>query len=77
MSATLIDLTLVNNPDGIYSHEVLEIGILDHNLIYVGKKLAHVRVLKKFNERSFLEELSSISWKYANTFIDPNDSWLV
>lgn len=86
MSATQIDLILVNNPDGIYDQGVLEIGISDHNLIYVVKKLAHakgqriskeVRNFKNFNERLFLEELSSIPWEYVNNFNDQNDSWLV
>ena len=61
----------MNNPDGIYDQGVLEIGISDHNLIYVVKKLAHakgqwiskeVRNFKNFNERLFLEELSGIPW---------------
>ena len=86
LSATQIDLIVVNNPDGIYDQVVLEIGISDHNLIYVVKKLAHakgqqiskeVRNFKNFNERLFLEELSGIPWDYVNNFNDPNDSWLV
>ena len=77
---------LVNNPDGIYSHGALEIGISDHNLIYVVKKLAHVkgqriskevRNFENFNERLFLEQLSSILWEYADNFNDPNDSWVI
>ncbi|CAB3985229.1 Hypothetical predicted protein, partial [Paramuricea clavata] len=36
-----------------------------------------VRNFKHFNERLFLEDLSSIPWEYANNFNDPNDSWFV
>ncbi|CAB4019923.1 Hypothetical predicted protein, partial [Paramuricea clavata] len=36
-----------------------------------------VQNFKHFNERLFLEDLSSIPWEYANNFNDPNDSWFV
>ncbi len=47
-SATQIDLILANNPESISNHGVIEIGISDHSLIYVVKKLAPLKLLFVF-----------------------------
>ena len=72
-SATQIDLILLNNPESISNFGVIELGISDHSLIYVVKKLvpskgqrkcSEIRNFKNFNERLFLAVLSAIPWEY-------------
>ena len=85
-SATPIDLILLNNPESISNFGVIELGISDHSLIYVVKKLVpskgqrkciEIRNFKNFNERLFLADLSTIPWEYIKQFNNPNDCWQV
>ncbi len=85
-SASQIDLILLNTPESISSHGVIEIGISDHSFIYAIKKLVplkgqrkcrEVRNFKNFNKSVFLQDLSMIPWDFVNYFNNPNDSWQV
>ena len=84
--ATQIDLILLNNPESIFNFGVIELGISDHSLIYVVKKLVHlkgqrkcseIRNFKNFKERLFLVDLSTIPQEYIKQFNNSNDSWQV
>ena len=64
--ATQFDLILLNNPESISNFGVIELGISDHSLIYVVKKLVpskgqrkciEIRNFKSFNESLFLADL--------------------
>ena len=66
-SRTLIDLCLTNSPDKICNSGVVNIGISDHCVIFLTRKISHfryfvhktaeVRQLKNFNEDEFLRDL--------------------
>ena len=71
-SATQIDLILLNNPESISNFGVIELGISDHSLIYVVKKLVpsngqrkciEIRNFRNFNERLFLAARATIRSK--------------
>ena len=49
-SATQIDLILLNNPESISNFGVIELGISDHSLIYVVKKLVPSKGQRKCSE---------------------------
>ncbi len=82
-SASQIDLILLNTPESISSHGVIEIGISDHSLIYAIKKLvplkgqqkcSEVRNFKNFNKSLFLQDLAMFLWDFVNYFNNLNDS---
>ena len=57
VSQTLIDLCITNYPEKISSSGVLPLGISDHSLIYIVRKIAYpIRQLQKLLE----EEISNI-----------------
>ena len=49
-TASLLDVALVNNPENISHSEVLHVGISDHSLIYVCRKISFVKNYPKFVE---------------------------
>ena len=49
-SATQIDLSLLNNLESISNFGVIELGISDHSLIYVVKKLVPSKGQRKCSE---------------------------
>ena len=54
-SATLIDVAIVSKPENICRSGVLHIGISDHSLIYVCKKISFAKKdIKTVNTRNFV-----------------------
>ena len=49
-TASLLDVALVNNPEKISHSGVLHVGISDHSLIYVCRKISFVKNDPKFVE---------------------------
>ena len=85
-SASTIDLILSNTPENIVSSGVSHVGISDHSLIYVVRKLAfpksksimrEVRDFKHFSDRDFYNDLSQVPWEISTTLSDPNECWCV
>ena len=84
-SSTLIDLCLTNSPDKVSKSGVIDIGISDHSVIYLTRKVAHfrslmqktveVRPLKNFNEAAFLRDLRMIDWNRVATHNNPDEMW--
>ena len=77
-----MDLILTNQPNDISDSGVIDLGISDHGLIYVAKKMIvlksrqtrhKVRNFKRFSEIDFIQELSGIPWYETIQFSNPND----
>lgn len=86
-SSTLIDLIFTNSPDRVVCSGVSHVGISDHSLIYVFRKLSiglhnkghstvTYRKFKQFNSMNFRSDICSQNWDSINTCNDPNDMWL-
>ena len=84
-SRTLIDLCLTNSPDKICNSGVVNIGISDHCVIFLTRKISHfrsfvhktaeVRQLKNFNEDEFLRDLRMNEWNRVSMLNNPNEMW--
>ena len=68
-SATLIDVAIVSKPENICRSGVLHIGISDHSLIYVCKKISfakkdiktvNTRNYRNYIQQNFIADLSII-----------------
>ncbi|XP_057295887.1 uncharacterized protein LOC130624320 [Hydractinia symbiolongicarpus] len=77
-SSTLIDLIL-SNSSCISKTGVMDLGISDHNLVYVIRKFKRpkfepktckVRSYKNFSEEAFLKDLRNLDWSYFNNYDD-------
>ena len=83
-SKTLIDLCLTNFPEKIANSGVIHLGISDHSLIFVKRKIIYIRPgahktiqarnLKDFNEVNFLRDLSQQNWN-VTSYKNPNEMW--
>ena len=84
-SSTLIDLIFTNYADSIVCSGVSHVGISDHSLIYVYRKLSPAfpskehstisyRNFKNFNRESFHNDIDQQGWT-CNGFDDPNVLW--
>ena len=84
-SSTLIDLIYTKYTDRVVCSGVSYIGISDHSLIYVYRKLSlafpskghstiSYRNFKNFNRESFLNEITQQDWT-CNGSKDPNVLW--
>lgn len=84
-SRTLIDVVLTNTRNRVADSGVLHLGISDHSLIYVIRKISipfktrptmtTVRQFKHFNSTKFKEELGKQAWANVSNHDDPNDMW--
>ena len=84
-SRTLIDLCLTNSPDKICNSGVVNIGISDHSIIFLTRKISHfrsfvhktaeVRQLKNFNQDEFLRDLRMNEWNRVSMLNNPNEMW--
>ena len=85
-SSTLIDLIFTNCPERVVCSGVSHIGISDHSLIYVYRKLSidppsrgHTTVtyrkFKNFNSSNFRYDIACQNWQIINNYDDPNDMW--
>ena len=71
-SETLIDLCLTTAPEKISFHGVIRTGVSDHDIIYVVRKLNHIRAerhraihrrcMKHFNQERFVNDLGKVPW---------------
>ena len=80
VSQTLIDLCITNYPEKISSSGVLPLGISDHSLIYIVRKISYPKTAAKtirriFNSSDFLEDLSHLDWDSVQDSDDPNEMW--
>ena len=83
VSQTLIDLCITNYPEKISSSGVFPLGISDHSLIYIVRKIAYPKTaaktirrnFKHFKSSDFLEDLSHLDWDSVQDSDDPNEMW--
>ena len=86
-TSSTIDLFLTNDASKFSHCGVSEIGISDHNLIYVVRKLSspkcspkiiETRQFKNFDHTRFKQDLMLIPWENIEHHCnDPNSAWLV
>ena len=78
-SSTIIDLAFVSRPETISSSGVHSLGISDHNLIYVVRKIkrpksppliAKNRSFKNFSENDFVHTISRQNWDSVCNYSD-------
>ncbi|RUA05525.1 MAG: hypothetical protein DSY43_04445 [Gammaproteobacteria bacterium] len=84
-SKTLIDLCLTNSPQMVSNSGVIHVGISDHSLIYLTRKMRYtrsgvhktseMRQLKNFNIDHFLHDLRHQKWDSVCITNDPNEMW--
>ncbi|XP_068707785.1 uncharacterized protein [Montipora foliosa] len=85
-SATLIDLIFTNCPDKVLCSGVRHIGISDHSMVYVYRKLAingqskgHTNItyrnFRSFDRDKFRSDVASQDWDHINNSSNPNDMW--
>ena len=81
-SESLIDVCITNSPERIVNSDVIPLGISDHSLVFMTRKIHYVnrgsqliickRSFKNFNESSFLNDLNSKDWENVEQLSDPN-----
>ncbi|XP_068684907.1 uncharacterized protein [Montipora foliosa] len=85
-SATLMDLIFTNCPDKVLCSGVRHIGISDHSMVYVYRKLAingqskgHTNItyrnFRSFDRDKFRSDVASQDWDHINNSSNPNDVW--
>ena len=85
-SRTLIDVILTNSYNRVVDSGVLHLGISDHSLIYVIRKISipsktkpvmtTVRQFKIFDAITFKEDLEKQAWVDVSDHDNPNDMWI-
>ena len=87
LSCTLIDVIFTNLPDNTTCSGVSHIGISDHSLIYVYRKISSPSVIKgsstityrqfkNFNRNSFRSDILAQPWDDLKGIHNPNEMWL-
>ena len=85
-SKTLIDLAFTNKPELINGSGVIHLGISDHSLIYIQRKISvprkepkviKSRNFKHYNSNNFKSDLSTYLYDqiFCDTMLDPNIMW--
>ena len=85
-SQTLIDVILTTNPENISTQETLHTGLADHQLVYCVTsshkarpqgihRTIKARNFKKFNEETFLKDLSECPWSSLEAYDDIDDAY--
>lgn len=84
-SRTIIDIILVSDTSKTFKSGVLEVGLSDHNMIYVIRKLKRgairhhntlkIRSLKRYSPQIFAEELSKVNWIEVMQCDDVDIAW--
>ena len=84
-SKSLIDLCITNSPDRIVDSGVIPLGIGDHSLVYMCRKIHYSaknskrvivkRSYKNFKSENFINDLSKEAWEDINFLTDPNEMW--
>ena len=84
VSKTLIDLCITNSPEKVSNSGVIHLGISDHSLVFVTRKVHHdrfcprtieMRQFKHFQKNKFLSDLEQMPWSNVDLCSDPNDMW--
>ena len=85
-SSTLLDVIFTNCPQNIVCSGVLHVGISDHSLVYVYRKLSnqvgsgHTTVTYRrycnFNHSNFRRDISMQDWDSIEQYQNPNDMWV-
>lgn len=82
-SKTILDLIFVSNPDHVISSGVHSLGLSDHSLTYVVRKLKQInlppkkvrsRCFKNFNELEFINTIQTIDWDIICSIDDVNEA---
>ena len=86
LSSALIDVIFTNLPDNTSCSGVSHIGISDHGLIYVYRKISSPPVIKgtstityrqkNFNRNSFRSDILAQPWDDLKRVHSPNEMWL-
>ena len=83
-SETLIDVALTNSPENIANSGVLHVGISDHSLIYICRKISFIksqpklvesRNYKNYNPGYLNEDLDNLLNQYTWESTDPDLLW--
>ena len=83
-SETIIDLAFTNKPEIIIHSGVIHIGISDHSLILIQRKISiprpepklnRNRQLKHYNVNDFRSDLAACLVNLTSTIPNPNDLW--
>ena len=85
-TSSLLDIALVTNPENILQHGVLHVGISDHSLIYVCRKLSpnliknQVKVIRSRDYKNYMQ--GNFNFDLSNALLnmdwendDPNGLW--
>ena len=84
VSKTLIDLCITNSPEKVSNSGVIHLGISDHSLVFMTRKIHHdrncprtieMRQFKHFQKDKFLSDLEQMPWSNVDLGSDPNDMW--
>ena len=84
-SKSLIDLCITNSPDRIVDSGVIPLGISDHSLVCMCRKIHYSaknskrvivkRSYKNLKSENFINDLSKEAWEDINFLTDPNEMW--
>ena len=83
-SETIIDLAFANKPELVTNFGVIHIGISDHSLIFLQRKISvprsepkliNKRNFKHYNVDAFRSDLAACLANLTSTIQDPNDMW--
>ena len=83
-SETIIDLVFTNKPELVTNFGVIHIGISDHSLIFLQRKISvprfepkliNKRNFKHYNVDAFRSDLAVCLVNLTSTIQDPNDMW--
>ena len=83
-SKTLIDLCITNSPEKVTNSGVIHLGISDHSLVFMTRKVHYnrncprtieMRQFKHFQKSNFLSDLEQMPWSNVDLYSDPNDMW--
>ena len=84
-SSSLIDLIYINSPERVACSGVVHVGISDHSLVYLYRKLSfdlpkrHTSMtyssFKHFKRSVFRTDISNHNWNLLSSSKDPNELW--
>ena len=83
-SRTLLDIILTSHPERMATSGVLQVGISDHDLIFVVRKqklprpkarTIEFRSLKNLDQNVFLSDLRNIPWDSSYIYDNNDDIW--
>ena len=83
-SRTLLDIVLTSHPERLATSGILQVGISDHDLIFVVRKqklprpkarTIEFRSLKHLDSNTFLSDLRNVPWDSAYIYDNIDDIW--